>query len=63
MAPTKPNEQNDIAKALKERGIKYSHHNDTVLAPNPLEEERAAKSVQVIYSNFGRARHTLTIVR
>ncbi|KAG6907722.1 hypothetical protein DXG01_007635 [Tephrocybe rancida] len=38
-------EQDAIQKTLSAIGVKYSHHNDQVLAPSRIEEERTKKTL------------------
>ncbi|KAF5375367.1 hypothetical protein D9615_008005 [Tricholomella constricta] len=39
-------EQDAIQKTLSAIGVKYSHHNDQVLVPSRIEEERTKKTLQ-----------------
>lgn len=40
-------ESHRINMALREKGIKYHHRNDQVLAENPVERQRTTKAIQV----------------
>ncbi|KDQ54547.1 hypothetical protein JAAARDRAFT_397967 [Jaapia argillacea MUCL 33604] len=41
-----PKTDDEIQKTLNSYGVKYSHRNDDILAPNRIEEERARADLQ-----------------
>ncbi|KAG5638943.1 hypothetical protein H0H81_008443 [Sphagnurus paluster] len=44
--PSEVREKDEIQKTLNAIGVKYSHHNDQVLVPSRIEEERAKKTLE-----------------
>ena len=45
LRPLDPREGDSIRDTLNTVGVKYSHHNDEVLLPSRIEEERTKKTL------------------
>ena len=48
--PTESREQDVIQKTLNAVGVMYSHHNDEILVPSRIEEERTKKMLVCVVS-------------
>lgn len=59
LRPSNLSEGNSIQTMLNTIGVKYSHHNDEVLLPSRIEEERTKKTLMACRSRVALSKYIL----